>query len=140
MKTLHLNLKRKWFDMILSGEKKEEYRDRTQYWEKRLIKRYSTIGWPYTTVGFNWIDAIIFSNGYAKNRDQFTIEFKGAVIREGKEEWGAEKGKKYFVLKLGDVIHTNTGVTDPSLPPGKVLNPENTSSYVPGYPPGKVGK
>ena len=26
-KTLHLVLKRKWWDMIASGEKKEEYRD-----------------------------------------------------------------------------------------------------------------
>ena len=29
MKTLHLNLKKQWFDMILSGEKKEEYRELT---------------------------------------------------------------------------------------------------------------
>lgn len=27
MKTLHLVLKKRWFDMILSGEKKEEYRE-----------------------------------------------------------------------------------------------------------------
>ena len=29
-KTLHLVLKRKWWDMIASGEKKEEYRDANQ--------------------------------------------------------------------------------------------------------------
>ena len=27
MKTLHLVLKSKWYDMIASGEKKEEYRE-----------------------------------------------------------------------------------------------------------------
>jgi len=38
MKTLHLNLHRKWFDMILSGEKLEEYRDLTPHWKKRLVR------------------------------------------------------------------------------------------------------
>ena len=28
-KILHLTLKKKWFDMIASGEKKEEYREMT---------------------------------------------------------------------------------------------------------------
>jgi hypothetical protein len=36
-KTLHLNLKRKWFDMILSGEKKEEYREIKKHWVKQLL-------------------------------------------------------------------------------------------------------
>lgn len=31
MKTLTLSLKKKWFDMIASGEKKEEYRKLTLY-------------------------------------------------------------------------------------------------------------
>lgn len=36
MKILHLTLKKKWFDMILSGEKKEEYRDTKEFWLRRL--------------------------------------------------------------------------------------------------------
>lgn len=32
-KTLHLVLKRKWWDMIESGEKKEEYRDFTPFYD-----------------------------------------------------------------------------------------------------------
>ena len=36
MKTLKLTLTRKWFDMILRGEKKEEYREIKPYWEQRL--------------------------------------------------------------------------------------------------------
>ena len=31
MSTLHLTLKKQWFDMILSGEKTEEYRDIKPY-------------------------------------------------------------------------------------------------------------
>jgi len=38
MKILNLTLKKKWFDMILSGEKKEEYREIKQYWETRLFE------------------------------------------------------------------------------------------------------
>lgn len=36
MKVLHLTLKKKWFDMIASGEKTEEYRDISEFWIKRL--------------------------------------------------------------------------------------------------------
>ena len=32
-----LPIKKKWFDMILSGEKKEEYREIKPYYRSRLI-------------------------------------------------------------------------------------------------------
>ena len=34
---LDLVLKKKWYDMIESGEKTEEYREIKPYWEKRLV-------------------------------------------------------------------------------------------------------
>jgi len=34
---LVLPIKKRWFDMILSGEKKEEYRDIKPYYRSRLI-------------------------------------------------------------------------------------------------------
>jgi hypothetical protein len=37
MKTLKLTIKKKWFNMIESGEKTEEYREITQYWINRLL-------------------------------------------------------------------------------------------------------
>ena len=39
MKILHLNLYRKYFDAILRGEKTIEYRERTDYWDKRIHNR-----------------------------------------------------------------------------------------------------
>ena len=33
---LTLPIKKKWFDMIKSGEKKEEYREIKPYWTKRF--------------------------------------------------------------------------------------------------------
>ena len=109
MKTLHLNLKRKWFDMILSGEKKEEYREFKKYWIDRLTidKSYLQIGSskdPNYLINEKPFSHVIFSNGYSKNRDQFVIELISIEIKEGKPEWGAEKGKKCFVLKLGEII------------------------------------
>ncbi|WP_232297135.1 ASCH domain-containing protein [Capnocytophaga sp. oral taxon 329] len=37
--TLHLTIKKQWFDMILSGEKTEEYRDIKPYYNLRFWKR-----------------------------------------------------------------------------------------------------
>lgn len=89
---LHLTLKKNWFDLILLGEKKEEYREIKPYWEKRLMgKKY---------------DRIIFRNGYATNAPQFTIKLKSITQGIGKSEWGAEEGKTYFVLSLGEIINT----------------------------------
>ena len=36
MKILDLDLKGKWYDMIESGEKPEEYRDLIQHWVSRI--------------------------------------------------------------------------------------------------------
>ena len=38
MRILYLPLKKKWFDMIVSGIKKEEYREINEYWTKRLVE------------------------------------------------------------------------------------------------------
>ena len=105
MKTLHLNLKRGWFDLILSGEKKEEYRDLTEYWEKRLVDNSCFLSDQCA----EWKDfeSITFSNGYSKKRDQFEIELIDIEIGVGLAEWGAKKGKEYFVLELGNIINSN---------------------------------
>ncbi len=87
-KILHLTLKKKWFDMILSGEKKEEYREIKPYWDKRLNKSYSHI---------------IFTNGYGKDKPNFKIELKGIFKTIGLAEWGAESEVVYYVLKLGKI-------------------------------------
>ncbi|WP_338761923.1 hypothetical protein WAF17_16550 [Bernardetia sp. ABR2-2B] len=98
-KTLQLNLTKKWFDMILSGQKSEEYRSITDYWVRRLCQKVKN--GQYTIKHF---DSIIFSNGYSKTRPKFEIELKSIEIAQGKEEWGAEKDKNYFVLKLGKIL------------------------------------
>ena len=90
--TLHLTIKKQWFDMILSGEKTEEYRDIKPYYNIRLIgKEY---------------DTVVFRNGYARDAPSLTIELKTIRFGTGNPEWGAEANKKYFVLYLGKIINT----------------------------------
>lgn len=96
MKVLHLTLKKKWFDMIESGEKKEEYREIKPYWIKRLKYDF----WPGRQ-----FDIIRFKNGYGKNSPEMEVYLINIQIGKGKTEWGAEPGKDYFVIKLGEKIN-----------------------------------
>lgn len=45
MATLTLPLKKKWFDLIKAGIKKEEYRECSDYWISRFNKLYFVITW-----------------------------------------------------------------------------------------------
>ena len=40
--TLHLVLKRKYFERIFNGTKTTEYRDFTEYWKKRIDGKHYT--------------------------------------------------------------------------------------------------
>ena len=82
-KVLHLNLYRKYFDAIVNGTKVFEYRQKTDYWKKRIEGRE--------------YDIIKFRNGYAKNAPTMLVEYKGYNI-----------GKEYE-LKLGKVTEVNYG-------------------------------
>lgn len=87
MKILHLSLKAKWYNMIESGEKTEEYREIKEYWKKRLV-------------GKNY-DAVQFSYGYTKRTMLFRLD--SVSIGIGKPEWGAPE-TEVFILKLGGRI------------------------------------
>ncbi len=90
--TLHLTLKKKWFDMIASGVKREEYREMKPYWNKRLMcstRRY---------------DKILFRNGYSSNAPRLLIEFTRLESGLGIIEWGAPEGQEVFILRLGKIL------------------------------------
>ena len=100
-----LTLKKQWFDMILSGEKTEEYREMKPYWEKRFgnyfkrVYNFSEKDFFPPIVWNKQKKNIVFRNGYGTDKPEFTAE---CTIREdyGKEEWGAEPGIKYYVLTI----------------------------------------
>ena len=85
---LILPIKGFWLRKIWSEEKLEEYRNITPYYEKRLEKYKD---FPHFPVGFR--------AGYSMN-SAFVVCLCKLKKGEGFEEWGAEKGKKYYVLEL----------------------------------------
>ena len=98
MRVLHLTLKRKWFDMIASGEKKEEYREIKPYWQARLCCNF-----PYVHAAKDF-DIVVFKNGYGKNAPEIRVKWLGMSVDYGKKIWGAEYNKEYFVIKLGEKL------------------------------------
>ena len=90
---LVLPIKKKWFDMIKSGEKKEEYREIKPYYTSRFRK------YDVRADYYNPIDEIIFRNGYSKNSP--SIKCKCEISMDyGNPEWGARIGEIYYVLKI----------------------------------------
>ena len=101
---LTLPIKKKWFDMILSGEKKEEYREIKPYWTKRLLKTDIEFDLEKLKNQLRKENAclyrtIILRNGYSKNSR--AIECRVSIsIGYGNLEWGAIPNKEYYVLKI----------------------------------------
>lgn len=101
-KSLKLIVTKEWFDMIVSGYKREEYRELKQYWLPRLVKETSDDGNHI----YREFDTVVFRNGYSKNAPECTVECQGIAVDYGREEWGAKPDKHYFVIYLGDVLKT----------------------------------
>ena len=92
---LTLPIKKQWFDMIVSGEKQEEYRNLTPYY----FKRFEKVGLIHGFLPSGKAKSIVLRNGYGKNRPQIIVLVM-LRIDNGKAEWGAEPDKKYFVLDI----------------------------------------
>lgn len=124
---LYLILKGKWFDMIESGIKQEEYREMKPYWKERLLEwkkpedvidgngmrvyegKYRPIENGYHFV----VDRIgvprdykfvSFRLGYRKNAPTMLFRIEEINMGCGKAEWGAPVDKKVFIIKLGERI------------------------------------
>lgn len=102
--TLHLTLNKQWFDMIKSGEKKEEYRSIVPYWTKRICAKSKDEN-VYEINKYKYVE---FTLGYPKKDDsekRMTFEVSDIIIGLGKPEWGAQNGVHYFVIKLGNKVN-----------------------------------
>lgn len=121
---LTLPIRKKWFDMILSGEKKEEYREIKEYYETRFQNLFGAITIHPLYPPDNFLDRsefellqgeavpeeirkdrvqeIIFRNGYSK--DSKAIKARCRLrIGKGRPEWGAEQNKQYYILEILNV-------------------------------------
>ena len=101
-KILRLTLKKKWFDLIASGEKKEEYRELKDYWKKRL-----QIGERRDR--YKFFDIVEFRNGYSPDSPVIRLEFVRTAMGWGHAEHGAPDYPVY-IIHLGKIIedeHSN---------------------------------
>lgn len=103
MRILKLTLKKKWFDMILSGEKKEEYRELKKHWEQRLEDNRFV---PFV-YRFKEYDAVEFTNGYGKDKPRMLVECIRIDIDDPRPEWYGENPKPCYVIFLGKILETH---------------------------------
>lgn len=95
-KMLTIPIKKKWYDMILSGEKKEEYREIKPYWAVR-----------FTNSGLlDDMQPVIFRNGYKKDAPHFVASCT-LDTGTGRSGWGAEEGKIYYRLHIKKLFENN---------------------------------
>lgn len=80
---MHLNLVREFFDQIAKGDKREEYRDRSEHWKTRLEGRE--------------YDIVRFRNGYGPDVPEMDVEWKGV-------EKVTRKGRPQYAIKLGKIV------------------------------------
>jgi len=82
-KNLCLTLHREFFDAIVEGTKRTEYRDDKDYWRRRLVGR------AYQEVHFR--------NGYATKAPFMRVQFKG--VRKVRTIEGSR-----FAIRLGKIL------------------------------------
>ncbi len=109
--------KKQWFDRIASGEKREEYREITDYWAMRLVsakreieygawlemlddmrtprKHHASISqlMDYFGVEFRAFETVHFRNGYRREAPTMDLKIKGITIKPGLQQWGRGTGE-----------------------------------------------
>lgn len=93
---LHLTLQKKWFDMVKSGDKKEEYREIKIFWTRRLTNKDGT---------FKQFYDVVANNGYQRNCPSVNWIHLGVRVGRGRSEWGADPSKDVYILSIGDLIN-----------------------------------
>jgi len=126
-KILKLTLKKKWFDLIVFGDKREEYREIKPFFLARLTNikgmirseikdeicsflkyGFDGIGFPNKEdikkngIEFTNYDYVEFSNGYGKNVPTALFSFINVRIGIGNKKWGAPD-YPVFILELGTI-------------------------------------
>ena len=94
VRVLHLTLKKEWFDLMVSGKKKVEYRQPSQWIISRLEKEY---------------DVIKFTNGYGGDKPYFICEYNGFEISKKSETIYIENSKievekGSYMINLGEIL------------------------------------
>lgn len=109
-KVLILPIRKKWLDMIFSGEKGEEYREIKPYWTVRIVR---WLGFPVSEIESvlellrkqetQRARRVILQNGYGREAPKVEIACT-LSIGTGKVEWGAESGKEYYRFHVKNIL------------------------------------
>lgn len=110
VRILHLTLKKEWFDLMISGKKRVEYRKPSKWIISRLEKEY---------------DVIRFINGYGSDKPYFVCEYKGFEISKKSETINLEKSeiqveKGSYMINLGKILEI--GNVKKPLHPNQISN------------------
>lgn len=109
---LPLVLKTKWYRMIESGEKREEYRDKTPYWDKRIVN------WMNRHIDEDKPAVVEFRLGYQANAQRMAFALdalfgpapRTSVVTAfaSHPEWGEPIGA-YWTIRLGERVELVEG-------------------------------
>lgn len=103
---LPLVLKRRWFEMVALGQKKEEYRDCSDYW-KTWFENW------FARSNFGALPMVVeFRLGYAARAQRTAFLLNSFLIRAAYRfehpDWGEPQGQHY-VLRLGERVALEGG-------------------------------
>ena len=97
-----LTLRKDPYEVMVTGEKRMEFRDKTKYWESRLFEKDGKQ---------RQYDRVRFVNGYGATRPRFSVSFMGVKLEpngvHATYSNGLEvdtKGAPTYVILLGDDI------------------------------------
>ena len=94
---LTLVLKGEWYDMIASGEKREEYRDDKPYWNTRISRWFNE--------GMAKVHHVVaFSRGYVKPTMFFRVDALTRVPRRTNYLVWGEPTSSHWVIGLGERV------------------------------------
>lgn len=120
-KVLILTVSKEWFDMIVSGEKTEEYRAPKSYWIKRLLVPNSDstdmklwaeaidgrVGVIHKYIRTNFMSFklythVLFTNGYHKDSPRIEKEIESISIGKPKKGLCPDKwlDTEFFIIKF----------------------------------------
>ena len=106
-KVLNLVVTKKWFNMIVSGAKNEEYREIKKYWIKRLTTNCEVIydvvvETEYGEVLYRPYTHVLFSAGYSKDRPSIEKEIEYITIGMPKKGLCPDKwlNQRFFIIKF----------------------------------------